>query len=234
MRATIRRTIEMGKRVLNFSQAHPNPSSGYAAALTRLEKALAEADVLAERQRDGINAVRSATSQKRVLRRKMRRGQLVHLARVAEAAAAEIPGIEQKFRLTREGVPYLAFRTAARGMSAEAQSQKETLVKHGLLDEVLESLARSLNEFDQAVEQGTEGRRTHVGASAELDDLGEELIQVVRLMDGTNRYRFGEDPNLMAEWQSASNVIRRTGGQADSEAPAPETPPEGGEIKPAA
>ena len=123
MKATIRRTIEMGNRVLSFSQAHPDPSPGYAAALARLEKSLAEADVLAARQREGINAVRSATAQKRALRRKMRRTQLVHLARVAESAAAELPDIAQKFRLSREGVPYLAFRTAARGMSAEAESE---------------------------------------------------------------------------------------------------------------
>jgi hypothetical protein len=215
MKATIRRTIEMSNRVLNFSRAHPDPRPGYAAALARLEKSLAEADALAARQRDGINAVRSATAQKRALRRKMRRTQLVHLARVAESAATELPDIAEKFRLTREAVPYLAFRTAARGMSAEAQNQKEILVKHGLLDSVLESLSQSLDEFDRVVEQGIDGRRAHVGASAELAAVAEELTQVVRLMDGTNRYRFADDADLLAGWASASNVIgpQRSGGQ---------------------
>ena len=232
MKATIRRTIEMSNRVLNFSRAHPDPSPGYSAALARLEKGLAEADVLAARQRDGINAVRSATTQKRALRRKMRRTQLVHLARVAESAASELPDIAQKFRLTREAVPYLAFRTATRGMSAEAQNQKETLVKHGLLETVLQDLSQSLDQFDQAVEQGTVGRRTHVGASAELDALAEELVQIVRLMDGLNRYRFASDSESLASWESA----RSTFGPSRSAAtkPSPETPPQGGEITPAA
>ncbi|HET9466335.1 MAG TPA: hypothetical protein VFO71_12435 [Gemmatimonadales bacterium] len=234
MKATIRRTIEMATRVMNFSRAHPNPSSGYSAALARLEKALAEADVLAARQRDGINAVRSATRQKRALRRKMRRTQLVHLARVAESAAAELPDIAQKFRLSREGVPYLAFRTAARGMSAEAQSQKEILVKHGLLDEVLESLARSLDEFDKAVGQGTDGRRAHVGASAELDAVADELGQIVRLMDGLNRFRFADDATSLAEWVSASNTVARSGGRVAVDEGPPATLSQGGEIKPAA
>jgi hypothetical protein len=227
VKATIRRIIEMGNRVLNFSQAHPDPSAGYSAALARLEKSLDEAEVLAARQRDGINAVRSATTQKRALRRKMRRTQLLHLARVAESAAAESPELAQKFRLSREAVPYLAFRTAARGMSAEAQNQKELLIKHGLLDSVLENLAQTLDQFDQAVEQGTSGRRDHVGASAELDALAEELIQIVRLMDGSNRYRFAEDPESLAQWETASNLEwpRRTSSG---------TPPQGGEIKPAA
>jgi hypothetical protein len=229
VRASTRRIIEMGNRVLEFSRAHPDPSPGYAAALSRLEKGLAEADVLAGRQRDGINAVRTATTQKRAIRRQIRRTQMPHLARVAESAAGEAPEIFQKFRLTREGVPYLAFRTAARGMLAEAESQKELLIRHGLLDASIQSMAKSLGEFEQAVEQGNAGRRMHVGASAELAALGEELIQVVRLMDGTNRYRFAEDAEALAAWESATNTFApsRTGGAS--------TPPTtGGEIKPAA
>ena len=220
MKANVRRIIEMSQRVLNFSKAHPDPSQGYTAAVARLEKAVAEADVLAARQREGINGSRAATGQKRALRRKIRRTQLVHLARVAESAAAEVPELAEKFRLTREAVPYLAFRTAARGMSAEAQSQKELLVKHGLLDSVLESLSDNLDEFDRAVEQGTDARRAHVGASAELDALAEELTQVVRLMNGISQSRSADDADSLAQWHSASNVIGppRSAAQADKPA----------------
>src|SRR3954468_3910961 len=139
MRADVRRVIEMSKRVLSFSVAHPHPDEGYAAALARLKKGVAEADVLADRQQDGINASRSATGVKRALRRKIRRTQLLHLSRVAESAVAEVPELAEKFRLVREAVPYLAFRTAARGMLAEAQKHKELLIRHGLLVSVLQS-----------------------------------------------------------------------------------------------
>jgi hypothetical protein len=234
MKAATRRTIEMATRVLNFTRAHPDPSEGYTAALARLEKTLAQVQVVAARQREGINASRSATARKRELRRKMRRTQLLHLARVAESAATEAPDLAQKFVLVPEAIPYLAFRTAARGMSAEAQNQKELLVKHGLIDSVLVSLSQSLDQFDQAVEQGTEGRRAHVGASAELDALAEELTQTVRLMDGTNRYRLADNPNSLAEWASARNVIgpAKTGGGGPSdgrtEKPPVTTPPDPG------
>jgi hypothetical protein len=237
MKAATRRTIEMATRVLNFSLAHPDASPGYAVALARLQKTLAQVEAVATRQRDGLNAVRSATARKRELRRRIRRTQLVHLARVSESAVSEVPEIAQKFVLVREGVPYLAFRTAARGMSAEAQNQKELLVRHGLLDSVLESLAQSLDQFDQAVEQGTSARWAHVGASAELDALAEELIQIVRLMDGSNRYRFSGQPDSMAEWESARNTVgpaRSSGGQADGRTGGQSTTPPAspaGEIK---
>jgi hypothetical protein len=231
MKAATRRTIEMAKRVLNFSLAHRDESQGFTAALTRLEKTLAEVEIVSARQQDGITALRSATSRKRELRRKIRRTQLFHLARVAESAGDEVPAVAQKFVLMREAVPYLAFRTAARGMSAEAGKQKELLVKHGLLDSMLLDLSHSLDQFDQAVEQGTDARRTHVGASADLDALSDELIQIMRLMDGSNRYRFSADPDSLAEWESA----RATFAPSRTAVP-PTTPPPspGGEIKPAA
>src|SRR3954464_11198707 len=90
VKATVRRIVEMSKRVLSFSQAHANSSEGYAAALARLEKGVAEAAALADRQEQGITAARQATGAKRILRRKIRRSMLFLLARVAESAAAEV------------------------------------------------------------------------------------------------------------------------------------------------
>jgi len=226
MNAKARRKVEMGSRVLNFSRAHPDASPGYAAALSRLEDRLTRAELLATQQREGIFEVRAATAQKRDLRRTMRRTQLMHLASVAEVAAKELPELAQKFVVVPEGTPYLAFRTAARSLVAEAQTQKELLVKHGLADTVLDSLVGALDQFDQAVEQGTEGRRAHVGASAELDAVADEIVQIVRVMDGLNRFRFAEDSESLAAWESSSNTFgppRSTGLK-----------PSAGEIKPAA
>jgi hypothetical protein len=42
-------------------------------------------------------------------------------------AEREVPELSQKFVLNRDANSYLAFRTAARGMQAEAESRKEVL-----------------------------------------------------------------------------------------------------------
>ena len=226
MNAKTRRKLEMGTRVLNFSRVHPDASPGYAAALSRLEERLTRAQDLAAQQRDGILDVRAATVQKRDLRRLMRGTQLKHLARVAEVAARDVPELATKITLTPRPNTYLGFRTAARGMVAEAQTQKELLVKHGLVDTVLDSLVEALNQFDRAVEQGTDARRSHVGASAELDAVGDEIVQIVNVMDGLNRYRFAKDAESLAAWESSSNIF-------GPPRPASQAPAEG-EIKPAA
>jgi hypothetical protein len=233
MNANSRRRIEMGTRALDFSRAHPDPSPGYSAAVTRLEERLARAEHLATQQREGTLEVRAATVRKRELRQAMRKAHLAHLAQVARMAAREAPELAQKLVLRPGTRTYLSFRTAARGMAAEAQNQKELLVKYGLAETVLDNLAQALDRFDAAVESGGAGRQAHVGASAELQAVADEVVQIVRVMDGLNRYRFMTEPELLAAWESASNVL----ATPKSGTPKPVTgtePPAGGAIRPAA
>lgn len=227
MEAKSRRKIEMGSRALDFSRSHPDASPGYAAAVARLEERLEHAEQVANQQREGLLEVRAATARKRELRRSMRQAHLSHLAQVAKVAARELPDLAQKFVFKPGTTTYLAFRTAARGMAAEAQNQKEALVKHGLVETVLENLTQALDQFDVALERGSAGRQAHVGASAELHAVADEIVQVVRVMDGLNRYRFMNDAELLAAWDSASNVLATPRSSADTK-PAP------GEIRPAA
>jgi hypothetical protein len=231
MKAVTRRKIEMGTRALKFSREHPDGSPGSASALTRLQDRLARAEQLAEQQREGILDVRIATARKRDLRRAIKRSHLKHLASVAQVAAEEAPELARMFTLQPQSNPYLAFRTAVRGFAAEAESRKELLVKHGLAETVLSGLTQALNEFDVAVDQGAGGRSAHVGASAELDAVGNEIVQVVNVMSGTNRTRFAQDPELMAAWESVSNVFATP--RADAKPTTP-TPPAGGDVRPAA
>jgi hypothetical protein len=60
----------------------------------------------------------------------------------------------------------------------------------------------------------------HFGAASRRNIAGK-----ARLFDGLNRFRFATEPDLLAAWTAASNVIGppRTGGQ-----------PQAGQIKPAA
>ncbi len=49
----------------------------------------------------------------------------------------------------------------------------------------------------------------------------QELVQVVNVMDGLNRFRFADDAEKLAAWVSASNVAQPSRKKAEE--PAPET-----------
>jgi hypothetical protein len=232
--------LNMGQRALEFSQAHPSTSPGYATILKQLEDELARATQLGEEQRRGIAEVRTATIEKEKHRRALRRNHLVHLAVVAERASSENPELTQKFDLPRMPTRGLAFRAAARTMVELAEEQKELLGKYGLVEEVLQSARTAIDQLDALVDRGAEGRRVHVGASASLAVSTNEVVRLVRILDGYNQSRFASDPNLLAGWVSASNIVgpptsggqsvSRSGGQSTS----PSTTPDTGAIKPAA
>lgn len=234
MNAKTRSKLNMGDRALNFSRAHPDPSSGYAAALTSLEQGLTRAAELARIQQEGISQRLAANGRKRALQRQMSRTQLRHLTQVAKVASREAPELAGKFSFKAPGPrPYRAFRALAGSLVAEAQNQKDVLVKHGLADTVLDSLVQSLDQFDQASTASTDALRAHVSARVELDIIADEVVETVHVMDTLNRWRFANDPEIVAEWESVSNVIGPARPAADKPT-TPEQPSAGGETRPAA
>jgi hypothetical protein len=226
----------MGQRVLEFSRQHPDPSPGYVAATARLQERLARADQLARQQLDGRSEVHAATARKADLRRMMLRAHLDHLASVAQVAAVEDPEVVQKLNFPADATTYLAFRAAASGMAAEAESRKELLLKHGLSEDVLSGLRTSLDQFETAVEQGAAGRLARVGATAELVTVAEEVVQVVKVMNGLVRLKFANQTEVLAAWESASNVVATP--KPEDKPATSTTPPSGGtppgEVRPAA
>lgn len=207
MRAKTRRKLEMGQRVLEFCRQHPNLGPALTAAADRLKERLEKAAELASRQLDGRSEVHAATTRKIELRRLIMQAPLDHLASVAQFAAAEDPDVIQKFTYPPDATTYLAFRAAATGMAAEAESRKELLLRHGLSEEILAGLQTSLEQFQTAVEQGAAGRVAGVSSTAELNEVAEEVVQEVKVMNGQVRFRFAGQPEVLVAWESASNVF---------------------------
>lgn len=232
MNARTRSRLEMARRALEFAQAHPDTSEGYTAAVSELAELLTRSKQLADLHRQGIAEVRAATQRKTNLRRSICQGQMLHVATAAQRAAKEEPELAQKFVLARQPTPYLAFQSVARTVAAEAEGRKALLVKHGLVDSVLVSLTESLDKFDQAMARGAEGRRIHIAAAVELRVVSNEAVQIVRVLDGYNRVRFEGDPDLLAAWRSASNVVGPS--RSVTKPDEPEAPASEGAVKPAA
>jgi hypothetical protein len=227
MNRIVRRRLEMAIRVRDFSRAHPAADASYAAVVARLEDRIARMEAVAKQQQSGYLAAHSAVTRRRALRRRLHHELLRHLVTVAEAADAEQPGLGERFKVPSASASHEAFRTLSRQMLEQGQAQKELLAKHGLAEGLLPDLAAAVDEFDGSVVASNEGRRSHVGARAELEAVSDEVMQIVELLDGLNRYRFSGEAEMRAAWESARNVV--SGPSAAGE----ETVKEG-EVKPAA
>ena len=230
----------MGRRVLEFTIQHPDPSPAFAVVTARLKELLARANQLGEQQIDGQTEVRAAASMKRDLRQLIRQAHLDHLSSVARLAEVDEPEAFQKLVFPAKATSYLAFQMAANGLVAEAESRKDLLMKHGLSEEVLSGLRVRLDEFEAAVQKGDAGRLTHVAATAELDAVADEVGQVAKVMNGLVRVRSVNQEELLAAWESATSLgSHRPESKPDAgtlpsgTTPAGGTPPSG-DVKPAA
>ena len=232
MNRIVRRRLEMAVRVRDFSRAHPSADSNYAPVLGQLEERIARMEVLAKEQQGGFLTARASTARRRALRRRLHHELLRHLVTVAEVAAVEQPGLAERFDLPSGNATNEAFRTVARKMLEQGQAQRELLAKHGLADKLLDDLATAVDEFDASLAGSNEGRRDHVGARADLKAVSDEVMQLIEMLDGLNRYRFGGNAELRAAWESARKVV--TGPRPAEEEPSAAAPKAEGEVRPAA
>jgi len=109
-------------------------------------------------------------------------------------------------------------------MLEKATAQKELFVSRGMSPTLLDALAGALGEFEKTLEASREGRRNHVGASADLKAVAAEIKEQVRVLDGLVRFRFGENAELMGAWASARNVLGPFKAKGEPEAGGGETP----------
>ena len=226
----------MGENAAGFSRAHQDESPGYQAVLSGVEEKLVRAKEAAAAQRGGLLGVGANADRKLELRRTMREAHLAHIAQVARAAGRDAPEVAQKFRFRPGTTTYVAFQTTARAFLAEAETHRELLVRHGLVESVLAELRQSLDQFDAAMVSGAEARAAHVRASAELRRLADEVVQGVKVLDRFNRVRFRGTPEVLAAWRSVSSVVATPRGKTEPEAGPGSggAPQEGGEVRPAA
>lgn len=226
-----------GAARLGFHGCAPRDGPRSVAAAEKLKRLVERAGVLATEQREGLVDVRAGSARKEELRGDILAIPIAHMSEVGREAAKEQHQLRTTLRFTPSASTFLAFRTAAGSMAAEAETHKDVLIKYGLAVPVLEMLVQMLDQFDAAVAMGNDGRTAHVGATRELKAVASQIVRTVKILDGRNRQRFQDDGQLLGSWISASTVLGTPRGTQDEASP-PSSPeqatPNAGDVRPAA
>ena len=207
MNALLRRRLEMAERVRDFLRAHKTDAVGEGLGLAKLEELIQRAELLGAQQRAGVAVTRAASEERANLRHELQSKLLLYLRAVGELAAEEDVQLVDQFRLPPSNASDQALIEAARGMLGKATEHKDALLNHGMSPALVDALADAVNDFAQTLESSREGRRGHVGASADLKVVTREIKTQIRVLNGLVRFRFGDQPELMAAWASARNVL---------------------------
>jgi hypothetical protein len=239
MNRLVSRRLNMAVRVRDFCDTNPSTDPSFVSVLGRLKEAINRMVALGSRQVSGILSRHASIVNRQQIRRRLRNDLLRHLVTVAQDASAGKPGLGNQFEIPGSNLSNARFHAASKAMLELGVAEKEVLVKHGLSDKLLDDLATAVAEYEGSITVTNTSREDHIGARAELEQVSDEVVQLVQMMDGINRYRFRGDPHLLVAWEAAKHVV--TGPQPKGETPAaPPTPTEPGstgqteEVKPAA
>ena len=219
----------MAESVRTFSRAHPSDDASYTLVLDRLDGTIVRIEQLAKQQEGGYGSKRAAAAQRTDLRRRLQTGLLRHLVTVAEDVVSEAPDIAEGFRMPKWNSSHAVFRATASQMLDLARLNQDILVKHGLSATLLDELDDAVEEFDASLQDTHQGKQSHVAARAEMKALSDDIMRLVGMLDGFNKYRFHRDRELIVAWLSAKHVV--TGPQPKESEPT--IPPAAG-LEPAA
>lgn len=207
MNTKVRRKLEMANRVREFTRAHAADEPGYVPVLAKFDELLTRAFGIVARQIEGQVAARVARARRDDLRQVVH-SQLVHyLVAVGSVAARDQTELSLRFRLPGSNVSNTAFLASVKNLLTAAEGQRELLLQDGMMPSLLEDLNKLVVEFETAVERKDAARRNHIGARVDLEDITAELVEQINVLDGVTRYRFGKDPEVMAEWKAARQIL---------------------------
>jgi hypothetical protein len=182
-------------------------SHTFAASLfANLSQVIAELDAHSGAQSSGLTTARQSTRSKAVARDEVERD-LKAISRTARSMSQRVPGVEQKFRLSRD-LKDQDLLTTARMFASDALPLKVEFVKRGLPATFLDDLNDDITAFEEALTQRTQGTTTHVNATASIDDLIERGMNTVRELDPIMRNIYADNTGKLAAWLSASRVER--------------------------
>lgn len=228
MLGSLRRRFEAMGRVRDFLGAHPFADPSHAGLAERFGALLTRARGLAVEEQAGRLEARAATLHRRALRRQVESELLRYVTRVAAIAARARPELAGRFRMPARRTSGAAFLARAWDVLNLSREHQAVLAEYGLAASQVEELAEALTRFEAASERANAGRRMHVGCRAELHRAASELSELVAALDPLVKALYRGDPQTLAAWASARNVVgpfRPKGQPSAQDGPAP-----GGEL----
>jgi hypothetical protein len=210
---------QMGVGAYELSAQHPMADPEGVEAVNRLQGLLQQFRQLAAEQHEAAVTGRAIVQRQGEIRLVVARDHLPHMASVGRLAARDLPELVRTFS-PRRIKSNLQFRTVTGTMVEAARANQDVLRKHGLSVTLLDDLEKGLAEYD-ALSEGLHRHQTsRTGATVDLHRVAKDIVAVVKVIDGHNRFRWRDDARMLAAWRQASS-IRATDTPAASESEPP-------------
>ncbi|MFN0180335.1 MAG: hypothetical protein ACKVZ0_16165 [Gemmatimonadales bacterium] len=164
------------------------------------------ANALIVQQVEGKERSRAANRARRPVRSQLSAGLLGLFGRVFVVASEEVPGL-RGVRAPRVRSSDPAFINAAGGMIRAAREHLDALAKYGVTAGLVDDAGKLLAEYEAISIEAKAAFQARVGASRALDVVRAEIMGLIGRIDRLNRHRFASEPEALARWETARNLI---------------------------
>ena len=209
MNALENRQLEMLARVRDFGVARaadfPVGTLGQELFAT-LSQVVASLETHATSQTSQRNEAKKNTTAKTAAREALR-DSLGALQRTARVLALQNPGLENSFRLPRKMTDQ-SLLTAARAMAATAAPLVAEFIRHELPTDFLTKLNAQIAAVEVTITNRSEARSAQVTATASIGQTVEQGALLVQRVEALVRNKYGNEPQVLAAWDTARRVTR--------------------------
>ena len=206
MNADIRSKLELAEKVQVFNRAHPVTDPGIKPVFDQVDESIDRARALITTQVQGREQARTANATRRDLKSLLKTGLLRVISNIFADAATSDPSLGS-LKAPAWQAPNRVFIEGAEALVAAARDRLDVLAKHGLTTGLVDEAEKLVAQYRTATETASAARQEWVHSSAELEMVGARIMGLVDRIHGLNRHRFANQPDLMATWEVARNLV---------------------------
>ncbi len=205
MQKRIQRTLDTGRRSVQFARSNPDDHPVIIATVQALDAQLVRAEELATQAETGRNDA-TASSRGKARVRAAIHDDLALLQPFAALAADREPGTLLAFELTPIARGRATFIAATHAVLERATAHQELLTSLGTPADLLPRIAAALATYEttDGVKESAAQRR--IGARAELHEVARQIRLSIRYLGALYRVRFKGNAEKLAAWTSASSM----------------------------
>ncbi len=158
---------------------------------------------------DTMRAAGKSRTQSKVARARSITADLRRVARTARVIEKKNADFVNAFEVPGGYLSYQEMIDKAQAFATERAKNTADFEKYGLDDAFFTALAEDVAELGEASEGQADAKRGGVGATADIETILENALDVRAQLKIAIENHYRNDPARLAEWLTASHILRR-------------------------
>ena len=168
---------------------------------------------------DTMRATGKSQTQSKIARARQIKSDLRRVARTAKIIEKKNDAFVNAFEMSSGNLSYQDLIDKAQAFATERAKYDTDFDKYGLNDAFFTALSQDIAELGEASEGQADAKRGGVGTTADIETILENALDVRAELKVAIENHYRNDPARLAEWLTASHILRPRRSEPKPEEP---------------